>query len=261
MHVITMQSPFIRLEFKQTKEVDWITPIQKWISNNYQGGDYSKEEQKLDRLRQDMRGAGRDATGRDLLYRYYMQIDNLEKRLPVDEYHVKVLFTWYDCFSKKETGQYSLAYEKASTLHNLSACLSAIAAGQERQEGTGASAAYRGLRAAVGVLQYINDNFLHAPSVDLSKETVTVLVTLMLSQAQECLLERGEGKSEALLAKLAAWLAFQYNNLYDGVQDGIQRGAFYGEWAKLCQVLFSLNCSDQRTVFWRNCKSTPCSNG
>jgi hypothetical protein len=43
-----------------------------------------------------MRGAGKDsAAGRDLLYRYYGQLELLDLRFPVDENHIKISFTWY----------------------------------------------------------------------------------------------------------------------------------------------------------------------
>jgi len=42
-----------------------------------------------------MRGAGADsASGRDLLYRYYGQLELLDLRFPVDENHIKISFTW-----------------------------------------------------------------------------------------------------------------------------------------------------------------------
>lgn len=82
---------------KQTNEVDWVTPIKAHIRDQY-GDDperYSEECQTLNRLRQDMRGAAKDsASGRDLLYRYYGQLELLDLRFPVDENHIKILFTW-----------------------------------------------------------------------------------------------------------------------------------------------------------------------
>lgn len=56
---------------------------------------FSKEINALHRLRQDMRGAGKDLTGRDILYRYYGQLELLDLRFPIDEAHVKILFNWY----------------------------------------------------------------------------------------------------------------------------------------------------------------------
>lgn len=40
------------------------------------------------------------------------------------------------------------------------------------------------------VFGYINDNFMHAPSRDLSKESIEVIKELMLAQAQECFIEK-----------------------------------------------------------------------
>lgn len=92
-----MQSPMISSPLKQTNEIDWIAPLKAYIRQTY-GDDpekYAEECATLNRLRQDMRGAGKDsAAGRDLLYRYYGQLELLDLRFPVDENHIKVSFTW-----------------------------------------------------------------------------------------------------------------------------------------------------------------------
>jgi hypothetical protein len=95
---MTNQVPMISVPLKQTNEIDWITPLKGYIRSTY-GDDpdrYAEECNTLNRLRQDMRGAGRDsAAGRDLLYRYYGQLELLDLRFPVDENHIKISFTWY----------------------------------------------------------------------------------------------------------------------------------------------------------------------
>lgn len=87
----------ISVPLKQTNEIDWITPLKGYIRQTY-GDDpdrYQEECSTLNRLRQDMRGAGKDsAAGRDLLYRYYGQLELLDLRFPVDENHIKISFTW-----------------------------------------------------------------------------------------------------------------------------------------------------------------------
>jgi hypothetical protein len=92
------QPPMISSPLKQTNEIDWISPLKEYIRDNY-GDDperYTEETSMLNRLRQDMRGAGKDsASGRDLLYRYYGQLELLDLRFPVDENHIKISFTWY----------------------------------------------------------------------------------------------------------------------------------------------------------------------
>ena len=93
-----LQPPMISSPLKQTNEIDWIYPLKTYIRQTY-GDDperYAEECNTLNRLRQDMRGAGKDSTaGRDLLYRYYGQLELLDLRFPVDENHIKISFTWY----------------------------------------------------------------------------------------------------------------------------------------------------------------------
>lgn len=91
------QPGMISSPLKQTNEIDWVHPLKSYIRHTY-GDDperYSEECATLNRLRQDMRGAGKDSTaGRDLLYRYYGQLELLDLRFPVDENHIKISFTW-----------------------------------------------------------------------------------------------------------------------------------------------------------------------
>jgi hypothetical protein len=92
------QSPMISVPLKATNEIDWVGPLKSYIRDTY-GDDperYAEECATLNRLRQDIRGAGKDSTsGRDMLYRYYGQLELLDLRFPVDEQHIKISFTWY----------------------------------------------------------------------------------------------------------------------------------------------------------------------
>ncbi|PGH09247.1 hypothetical protein AJ80_07724 [Polytolypa hystricis UAMH7299] len=236
-----VQSPMISSPLKQTSEIDWIQPLKQYIRHTY-GDDperYSEECATLNRLRQDMRGAGKDsATGRDLLYRYYGQLELLDLRFPVDENHIKISFTWYDAFTQKPTSQYSLAYEKASIIFNISAVLSCHAANQNRSEDAGLKTAYHSFQASAGMFTYINENFLHAPSTDLSRETVKAMITIMLAQSQEVFLEKqiGDGKKPGFLAKLASQAAYLYSQAAEGVQDGVSKGVFERVWLVVVQT-------------------------
>lgn len=85
---------------------------------------------------------------------------------------------------------------------------------------------------------YINENFLHAPSADLSRETVKTLIQLMLAQAQEVFLEKQitDQKKVGLLAKLASQGAFLYAQALEGVQDNVTRAIFERVWLLVSQV-------------------------
>ena len=144
----------------------------------------------------------------------------------------------FDAFTHKATSQYSLAYEKASIIFNISAVLSCHAAHQNRHEDVGLKTSYHSFQASAGMFTYINENFLHAPSTDLSRETVKTLIAIMLAQAQEVFLEKqiADGKKVGLLAKLASQAAFLYTQATEGAQENVTNAVFEKVWLLVCQV-------------------------
>ena len=86
---------------------------------------------------------------------------------------------------------------------------------------------------------YINDNFLHAPSTDLSRDTVKCLIWLMLAQGQEVFLEKqvNDGKKVGMLAKLASQAAGLYSQALESVQENVTKGTFEKVWLLVVQVL------------------------
>ncbi|KAL7797100.1 BRO1-like domain-containing protein [Trichoderma afarasin] len=239
------QSPMIAAPPKATNEIDWVTPLKSYIRDTY-GDDperYAEECATLNRLRQDMRGAGKESiTGRDMLYRYYGQLELLDLRFPVDEQHIKISFTWFDAFTHKPTTQYSLAFEKASVIFNISAVLSGHAAIQNREDDSALKVAYHSFQASAGMFTYINENFLHAPSFDLSRETVKTLIHLMLAQAQEIFLEKQikDQKKAGLLAKLASQAGYLYGQAVEGVQENVTKAIFEKVWLAMVQIKANL---------------------
>lgn len=144
----------------------------------------------------------------------------------------------FDAFTHKATSQYSLAFEKASIIFNIAAVLSCYAARQNRAEESAIKVAYHSLQASAGMFTYINENFLHAPSSDLSRETVQCLINLMLAQAQEVFLEKqvADQKKVGLLAKLAAQAGYLYKETLDGIQENVNKAIFDKGWLMLAQV-------------------------
>ena len=144
----------------------------------------------------------------------------------------------FDAFTHKPTSQYSLAYEKASIIFNISAVLSCHAAYQNRSEDTGLKTAYHSFQASAGMFTYINENFLHAPSTDLSRDTVKTLIAIMLAQGQEVFLEKqiADGKKVGLLAKLASQAAYLYAQAVEGVVDNVSKAIFERVWLLVTQV-------------------------
>jgi HEAT repeat protein len=92
---------------------------------------------------------------------------------------------------------------------------------------------------------YINENFLHAPSSDLSRETVKSLIHINLAQAQEVFLEKqvADNKKVALLAKLSSQAAYLYSQALEGVQDNVNKAIFEKVWHLFIQVSTNLGYS------------------
>ncbi|OLL23756.1 Vacuolar protein-sorting protein BRO1 [Neolecta irregularis DAH-3] len=232
--------PFINVPLKSTEEVDWATPLRNYIRSTYDDPErYVDGYVTISQLRQDTRGAGKDQTGRDMLYRYYAQLELLDLRFPIDEAHIQITFTWYDAFTQTPTSQYSLAFEKASIIFNLGAILSHIATQADTSTSEGAKTAYRTFQGSAGIFHFINDSFLHAPSTDLSKEMTSMLSLVMLAQAQEVFLEKtvADGKKSGMLAKLASQAASLYMEALSS--EGIKSSMIPKHWLSLAKQKYT----------------------
>ncbi|KAI0088362.1 BRO1-like domain-containing protein [Irpex rosettiformis] len=237
MALAAHQSPMISIPKKGTDEVDWTGPLRSAISHSY-GEDpdsYAQECANLNRCRQDaVKGAGSDITARDLLYKYFGQLELLELRFA----EIRVNFPWRDAFTNKLTTQTSIAYEKACVIFQIAATHSAIASSQNRSDPEGLKRAFYYFRTCAGMLNYINDNFLHAPSTDLSREVIKFLVGVILAQATEVFFEKcmDEKKGTALVSKIAAQAASMYTGLSEEAKEFMGKGIFDRNWITVIQA-------------------------
>ena len=112
------------------------------------------------------------------------------------------------------------------------------AAHQTRSEDSGLKTAYHSFQASAGMFTYINENFLHAPSTDLSRDTVKTLIQIMLAQGQEVFLEKqiADGKKVGLLAKLASQAGYLYSQAVEGTQENVNKAIFEKVWLLVVQV-------------------------
>jgi hypothetical protein len=143
-----------------------------------------------------------------------------------------------DAFTTKPTTQTSLAFEKASIIHLLSAVLSQLASSGSRADPEGVKRAYFSTRASSGMLTYINENFLHAPSTDLSREVVHLLIGIMSAQSSEIFTEKlvEEKKAPNLVARAASTAAAQYNTVVDEIKEFQGKGIVDKNWLSIIQI-------------------------
>jgi tyrosine-protein phosphatase non-receptor type 23 len=235
----TPMSPLISVPLKTTSNVDFTSTLSQTIQTIYQESPstYTNEIQLLNRIRQDaLRGSpGSDQTHRDLLYKYFGQLELLELRFQ----EIRLPFEWKDAFTGKAISQMSLAYEKAGTIFNMASVLSLMAQTCNRLNQDGVKRCFNFLKSAAGVFNYINENFLHAPSIDLSKDVVKVLVNIMLAQAAEVFLEtlnKPTATQLNLRSRISQLVFSQYSGLIEDVKDLVTRSIFDRTWSLLIQA-------------------------
>ncbi|CAG5124807.1 unnamed protein product, partial [Candidula unifasciata] len=95
----------------------------------------------------------------------------------------------YDCLTGVPDTQKSVGFEKGCVLYNIGALYTQIACRQDRTTHEGVVQAIVNFEKAAGAFQYLENRFSSAPSQDMQQQTLSMLVSLMLAQAQECVLE------------------------------------------------------------------------
>uniref|UniRef100_A0A8C9CM03 Rhophilin Rho GTPase binding protein 1 n=1 Tax=Phocoena sinus TaxID=42100 RepID=A0A8C9CM03_PHOSS len=160
--------PMIPLGLKETKQLDWATPLKELISGHF----------------------GEDTAS------YEAEIRELEDLRQVDRGSV-LLALWecltrpcrYDSLTGVPAQQRALAFEKGSVLFNIGALHTQIGARQDRSCPEGTSCAVEAFQRAAGAFSLLRENFSHAPSPDMSPASLSMLEQLMTAQAQECVFE------------------------------------------------------------------------
>ncbi|KAH3770301.1 hypothetical protein DPMN_171585, partial [Dreissena polymorpha] len=150
---------------------------------------YNTALQDLQELRLAIRTPHRNDSGVELLMEYYNQLYFLEKRFFPPDRRISIMFHWYDSLTGVPNIQKTLTFEKGSVMFNIGALYTQIACKQDRLTKHGLKEAVRYFELAGGAFRYLHNHFTHAPSMDMQPQTLTMLVQLMMSQAQECVYE------------------------------------------------------------------------
>ena len=158
----------------------------------------------------------------------------MELRFP----EIRVNFPWRDAFTNQQITQTSIAYEKASVIFLIASTHSSIASSQNRSDPEGLKRAYHYFRTCAGMLTYINENFLHAPSTDLSRDVIKFLIGVILAQGNEVFLEKciSEKKAPILISKLASHVAYSYTSLSEEVKEFMGKGILDRNWVTVIQA-------------------------
>ena len=226
-----MKTAILSVPSKRTEDVNWTSPLSKYLSSIYgKNSEYEQDVHIFNKLRQDIKGVNADITGIKLYFKYYSQLELLDLRVPFNRIsgHKRVSFTWYDAFLPSVSHkQHSLPFEKANILFNLASIITKVAAYRyeelTKSDSSSSSSEDSGkealqlLQQAAGIYEFISENFLLAPSEDLSQSSLKFLIKLLLAQSQEIFVLKAisgdlEQKKNSLISKLCASTANNYNN-------------------------------------------------
>ncbi|XP_061450552.1 rhophilin-2 [Rhineura floridana] len=237
--------PLIPLGLKETKDVDFAVPLKDFILEHYSedGSEYEHEIADLMDLRQACRTPSRDESGVEMLMSYFVQLGFVENRFFSPSRHLGILFTWYDSFTGVPVCQKNLLLEKASILFNTGALYTQIGTRCNRQTQAGLQKAIDAFQKAAGVLNYLKETFTHTPSYDMSPAMLSVLVKMMLAQAQECVFEqiclpgiRNEFFTVVKMAQEVAKVAETYMLVNTAMNQAPVKENIPYSWSKLAQI-------------------------
>ncbi|XP_077085095.1 rhophilin-2 isoform X4 [Siphateles boraxobius] len=222
----TASIPLIPLGLKETKDVDFSVHIKDFILEHYSedGSNFQDQIDDLMDLRQACRTPSRNPSGVDLLANYFSQLSFLETRFFSPTRQLGIFFTWYDSFTGMPVCQQNISLEKASMLFNMAALYSQIGTRADRQTQAGLEDAIAAFQKSAGVLHFLKETFTHTPSYDMSPAMLSMLIRLMLAQAQECMFElitlpgiRNEFFSLLKMAQEAAKVGETYSQVHQSM--------------------------------------------
>ncbi|XP_048579167.1 tyrosine-protein phosphatase non-receptor type 23 isoform X2 [Nematostella vectensis] len=230
------RSSMLSIDFKESLATDLSTPLKKYISEHYQEDpdSYKQECSQIEQLRAACLHPSKDHSGCSILRRYFAQLQFLQSRFPMAEGGaIPVQFTWTDLYSEEPISLADVRFEQASILHNLGALHSLLGKNEDRTGEEGMKVACTHFQAAAGVFQYLKnttmvplsalklpwiseDHFATEAFFDMASCLLQLYISVMLGQAQECLLEKSilDGRKDSLIARISV-------QVHDFYQEGL----------------------------------------
>uniref|UniRef100_A0A0R3RIE6 BRO1 domain-containing protein n=1 Tax=Elaeophora elaphi TaxID=1147741 RepID=A0A0R3RIE6_9BILA len=201
---------------------------------------------EIENMRSKMSRLLPDSETLSTLKRYYAQLCLMKNRFPMEKGDaINITFSWMDKNSDTSNAAVfeDVNYELACVMYNIGAVHGAIAANEPRTDLDSIKNAFTHFQCAAYPFEQIRDsmNATKYSAVDFDPSVLTFYVTMLLAQAQECLLEKSiiDHRKNTVIAKLAIHLRDVYMQCrehldFTGLSDVIS--ARYKEWLRTCTV-------------------------
>ncbi|EJW85105.1 hypothetical protein WUBG_03985 [Wuchereria bancrofti] len=187
-----------------------------------------------------------DSETLSILKRYYAQLCLMKNRFPMEKGDtINVAFSWMDKNSDTSNAVVfeDINYELACVMYNIGAVHAAIAANEARTDLDSIKNAFTHFQCAAYPFEQIRDsmNAMKYSAVDFDPSILTFYTTMLLAQAQECLLEKSviDHRKNTVIAKLAIHLRDVYMQCrehfdFSGLNDILSSKC--KEWLRTCTV-------------------------
>ncbi|CAH8462807.1 unnamed protein product [Heterobilharzia americana] len=239
--------PAVSLCLKKTDFVPELQPLKRYIEVQYQqpSSNYDKEFNEFLSLRKSACEPSIDYTGVSQQKRYYAQLQLLKGRFHFSaEKCTDVKWKWQDAFSNSFSESSDIRFEEASVMYNIAALHSILGVKERRSDADSMKIACTHFQCASWALSTLVERHLPLPGApDLNSELMLTFGSIMLTQAQECVVEKSilDNRPANVNAKLSQYIMDTYENV--GVQllsfesnDKMVLPKFCKEWRRRCQM-------------------------
>ncbi|XP_018645527.1 LOW QUALITY PROTEIN: pcd6 interacting protein-related [Schistosoma mansoni] len=246
--------PAVGLPMKKSEFVPDLQPLKKYIEVQYQQSSslFEKEFNSFLSLRKYACEPSVDYTGLSQLKRYYAQLQLLKGRFHFSAATcTDVTWKWQDIFSDCLLESSDIRFEEASVMYNIAALHSILGVKEKRADADSMKIACTHFQCASWALNTLVERHLPVSgATDLTSELMLLFGSLMLAQAQECVVEKSilDNRPANVTAKLSQYIMEVYENV--GAQllgfesnDKIVLPKYSKEWRRRCQIKTSFYSS------------------
>eukprot|EP00795_Rhopilema_esculentum_P013497 gene13497-4376_t len=238
----------ISFDTKEPAAADFTAPITSYIQDFYHENpdSYKNEIQQINQLKKNISNVTRDNQGCSAYRKYYAQLQFLQSRFPMGSGGAASLpLVWYDVYTGDPVTQKDIRFEQACVLFNLGGLYSQLGANESRTSDESMKVACTYFQCAAGAFQYLKENFSLESFPDMAGDVPTLKSTIMLCQAQECLLEKSirDNRKCTLIARISIQIKDYYQDavkLLEGNGTSEMGSQLRKSWTKHLQMKINM---------------------